>query len=71
LPFPSRIDFREAIENQNLSEVAKLLWKNVHGVVVMKIYKDGKQFSMIKNCPQISRNTKKKVPPIRLQKSQN
>jgi hypothetical protein len=62
------IKFREAIENENLSEVAKLLWKNVHGVVVMSINLDGKQFPIAKNCPKISRKTKKKVLPNSLGK---
>jgi len=57
------IYFLEAIENENLSEVTKLLWKNVYGVVVMKIYWDGKQFPMNKLCPNKSSKTKKKVIP--------
>jgi hypothetical protein len=57
------IYFREAIENENLLEVIKLLWKNVHGVIVMKTYLDGKQFPMTKICPNKSSNTKKKVIP--------
>jgi hypothetical protein len=61
----------EAIENENLLEVTKLLWKNVHGVIVMKIYLDGKQFPLTKICSKFSRNTKKKVPPNRLRKGQN
>jgi hypothetical protein len=62
------IYFREAKENENLSEVTKLLWKNVHGVIVMKIYWDGKQFPMNKNCSNKSSNTKKKVIPNLLKK---
>ena len=38
------------------TEVDKLLWRNVHGVVVMKKYWEGKQFPITKNCPNESRH---------------
>lgn len=71
MSFLSMIYFREAVENNNLLEVIKLLWKNVHGVIVMKNYLDGKQFPLTKNGSKVARNTKEKVLPNRLQKGRS
>jgi hypothetical protein len=71
LSYPRRINFREAIENENLPEVKKLFWKNVHGIVVMKIDWNGKPFPMTKICSSKLKNTKKKEIPNLLRKGNN